>query len=97
VAKQAAGAVQNGVASPESVPGHIESSSAQLKSSTTIYVTSDQANAMRTYIGDAEHSPQSYDAIYHNCANVSEGVLGAGGVHAPADITPGGLVSDLNH
>jgi hypothetical protein len=97
VAKQAVEVTQGGAALPESVPGHIESSTAQVKSSTTIYVTTDQANAMRGYISGAEHSSQSYDATYHNCTNFSEGVLGAGGIHAPADMTPGGLVKDLSH
>lgn len=96
VAKQA-GEVANGSGPlPESVPGHIASNSAATTSSTTIYVTSAQASAMRAYISGAEHSPQSYDAVFHNCTNFSEGVLGAGGVHAPADITPGGLVTDLS-
>lgn len=99
VAKQAAESAASGVAPlPESVPGHIETSSAHTKSSTTIYVTSDQANAMRTYVSGAEHSPQSYDATYHNCVNgFSVLVLRAGGVNAPMDMTPGGLVNDLSH
>jgi RHS repeat-associated protein len=98
VVKQGAELAKLGVPLPESVPGHIETSSAQVRSSTTIYVTSDQANAMRTYVSGAEHSPQSYDATYHNCVDgFSVLVLRAGGVNAPMDMTPGGLVNDLSH
>jgi hypothetical protein len=96
VAKQAAELGTIGVPLPESVPGHISYSDEKPETSAVIYVTSGQANAMRSYISGAENSPQSYDATFHNCTNFSEGVLGAGGVRAPADITPGGLVNDLS-
>jgi RHS repeat-associated protein len=97
-AKQAAELLKNGAPLPESVPGHIESNSAPTKSSTTIYVTSEQANAIRAYISGAEHSPQSYDASYHNCVSgFSVEALRAGGVNAPMDTTPAGLVDDMSH
>jgi RHS repeat-associated protein len=98
VAKQAAELVKDGAPLPESAPGHIEGNSAATTSSTTIYVTNAQASAMRTYISGAENSPQSYDAAYHNCVSgFSVEVLRAGGVNAPMDITPAGLVGDLSH
>ncbi len=84
---------------PLSVPGHIETPDSSHKpvSSTTIYVTPDQAKAMRAYISKAENTPQRYDTTYHNCVNgFSVLVLRASGVNAPMDRTPGGLVDDLS-
>jgi RHS repeat-associated protein len=85
-----------GVVPHVSVPGHIEPSNESSEGSVTIFVTPEQANAMRSYIDEASSHPQRYDAAYHNCTEFSEGVLGAGGVKAPRDVTPGGLVNDLS-
>jgi hypothetical protein len=88
-----------GVPLPAPVPGEIESPgpSDTPVSYTTIYVTPGQADRMRTAISNAENTPQWYDTVYHNCVNgFAVQVLRAGGVNAPMDRTPGGLVGDLS-
>ncbi len=78
------------------VPGHVEVSDAvRAESSVSLQVTPEQAKEMRAFITQSEHQPQSYDAVYHNCAHYVEEVLHAGGIAAPHDRTPGGLVADL--
>jgi hypothetical protein len=77
------------------VPGHVQENNKKATLSVTIHVTPDQAKAMRTYIQQAQHRTQGYDPSSRNCASFVEEVLRAGGVKAPSDITPKGLVMDL--
>ncbi|MHB8542211.1 MAG: RHS repeat-associated core domain-containing protein [Candidatus Acidiferrales bacterium] len=87
----------NGTPEASPVPGHVESLAANraIKAKATIHVTPQQAAAMQAAIkGMAGH--QMYDPAYRNCASFVEEVLRSGGVKAPSDITPGGLVGDLN-
>jgi hypothetical protein len=51
---------------------------------------------MRAYIQQAEGNKQGYDPAFRNCTNFVEEVLRSGGVKAPTDMTPGGLVEDLH-
>jgi len=97
VAKEAASAA-NGTPTPSSVPGHVEPLAPERKveATATIQVTPKQAQAMLNYINDARGNPQQYDPGFRNCANFVEEVLHAGGVNTPNDMTPGGLVRDLN-
>lgn len=80
------------------VPGHVEPLAKGRKEvgRAVIHVTREQADAMRAAIRDMTQHPQVYDPAYRNCTNFVEQVLRAGGVNAPNDATPGGLVSDLN-
>lgn len=80
---------------PTSVPGHIAEDNRKPEAQAKIQVTPDQAKAMRAYINQAEHAKQDYDPGYRNCAHFAEEVLRSGGVKAPYDMTPGGLVEDL--
>lgn len=96
LAKEVASAA-NGTPETSPVPGHVESlaSNRAIKAKATIHVTPQQAAAMQAAIkGMAGH--QMYDPAYRNCASFVEEVLRSGGVKAPNDITPGGLVGDLN-
>jgi len=65
--------------------------------SAVLHVTEKQAAAMRAKIAEMRSHPQEtrYSYFFHNCASLPEEVLRAGGVAAPNDITPGGLVQDL--
>jgi hypothetical protein len=97
LAKETASAATGNVPAPESVPGHVEAvaKNRSVTDRAVIYVTQKQASAMQAAINSMIHNPQAYDPAYRNCASFVEQVLGAGGIRAPADITPGGLVSDL--
>jgi RHS repeat-associated protein len=99
VAKEAASAAASkGAATPSSVPGHIEKLAPNrvIEGTATIQVTPDQARAMQKTINEAKAQQQEYDPGFHNCANFVEQVLRSGGINAPNDMTPGGLVEDLN-
>jgi hypothetical protein len=50
---------------------------------------------MQATIDSAVQNLHTYDPGYSNCANFVESVLHSGGVNAPNDTTPGGLVTDL--
>jgi RHS repeat-associated protein len=91
----AAVAVEAKTGVPTSVPGHIAEDNRKPEAQATIQVTPDQAKAMRAYITQAEHAKQDYDPGFRNCAHFAEEVLRSGGVKAPYDMTPGGLVGDL--
>lgn len=80
---------------PTPVPGQIKQNSATVKRAAILHVTPKQAAAMRTYIAGAEHQSQAYEPLYRNCSEWVEGVLRAGSIKAPNDITPEGLVVDL--
>jgi len=97
VAKEAASAAA-GVVKPSSVPGHIEQLAPNrvVEGTATMQVTPDQARAMQATINQAEAHQQEYDPGFHNCTNFVEQVLRSGGINAPNDMTPGGLVEDLN-
>jgi len=79
------------------VPGHVEPlAKGQIVEASAIFrVTPNQAGAMQAAIIRMENSHQIYDSIYRNCDAFVEEALRAGGVKAPNDITPRGLVSDL--
>ncbi|MGH9685401.1 MAG: RHS repeat domain-containing protein [Candidatus Acidiferrales bacterium] len=96
LAKEVASAA-NGTPEASPVPGHVESLSANraIKAKATIHVTPQQAAAMQKAIKGMA-GRQMYDPAYRNCASFVEQVLRSGGVKAPNDITPGGLVGDLN-
>ena len=96
VAKEAASAGK-GVTISSPVPGHVEELAPNrvVQSTATIQVTSGQAEAMQMTINQAEAHAQQYDPAFNNCASFVENVLRSGGVNAPNDITPGGLVTDL--
>ena len=78
-----------------SVAGHIAEDSRKPEAQAKIQVTPEQADKMRAYIQKAEGTKQGYDPGFRNCANFVEEVLRSGGVKAPTDMTPGGLVGDL--
>lgn len=82
-----------GAATP--VAGHVEVDNSKATDKVTLYVTKDQADHMQSFINDASKQQQSYDFLYSNCATFVESTLGAGGVKAPNDMTPHGLVEDL--
>lgn len=92
VAKEAASA-----AAPSPVPGHVEPLAANrtIENTATLHVTPDQARAMQATIDEAVRNLHTYDPGFYNCANFVESVLHSGGVSAPNDVTPGGLVDDL--
>ena len=81
------------------VPGHVEPLAANrakdIKNTAVLHVTPYQAKKMQAAIRDSMKNLHSYDPGYHNCANFVEDVLRSGGVRAPNDMTPGGLVDDL--
>jgi RHS repeat-associated protein len=91
----AAVVVEAKTGTPVSVPGHIAADSRKPEAQAQIQVTPEQARHMREYIQQAENSQQGYDPGFRNCANFVEEVLRSGGVKAPNDMTPGGLVGDL--
>jgi RHS repeat-associated protein len=97
VAKEAASAA-TGTVTPSTVPGHIEQLAPNrvVESTATIQVTPDQARAMQATINQEEAHQQEYDPGFHNCTHFVEQVLRSGGINAPNDRTPGGLVEDLN-
>jgi hypothetical protein len=97
VAKEAASAAATGVATPSPVPGHVEPLAANRKIEDTavLHVTPDQAKAMQGTIDQSIKNLHTYDPVFGNCANFVEDVLRSGGVKAPYDVTPGGLVTDL--
>ena len=96
VAKEAAGQAA-GVPTPTPVPGHVEPLAAgrTIENTATLHVTPDQAKAMQATIDKSVQNLRIYDPGYFNCAGFVELVLRSGGVNAPDDRTPGGLVEDL--
>jgi uncharacterized protein RhaS with RHS repeats len=80
---------------PISVAGHVSDDNRKSVAQAKIKVTPDQAKKMREIIQKAEHTPQRYDPAYRNCATFVEEVLRGGGVSVHDDMTPGGLVQDL--
>jgi len=96
LAKEVASAAK-GTPEMSPVPGHVEALAKDrtVKATATLRVTPPQAAAMQAAIkGMAGH--QMYDPAYGNCVSFVEQVLRSGGITAPNDLTPGGLVSDLN-
>lgn len=85
--------VTRGMAHP--VSGHVERDFGSPKEQVTLHVTPEQAARMEAFIAAAWKHPQSYDVLYHNCAEWVEEVLRAGGIRAPNSVFPGGLVEDL--
>jgi RHS repeat-associated protein len=79
------------------VPGHIEPLAPDrvIRGEVVLYVTPEQAKNMQTTINEDTKNLHVYDAGYGNCAEWVEHVLRSGGVDAPFDVTPGGLVNDL--
>jgi RHS repeat-associated protein len=80
-----------------SVAGHIEPLAAgrTVNDQVVIRVTMDQATAMRAAIAKDMGQAQRYDPGYNNCASWVERIAHVGGINAPYDLTPGGLVADL--
>jgi RHS repeat-associated protein len=80
------------------IPGHVETLGADRKinNRAVLHVTSQQAKAMQATIDQAIKTLHVYDTGYFNCAHFTESVLRSGGVNAPLDMTPTGLVNDLN-
>jgi hypothetical protein len=66
-----------------------------IKNTAVLHVTPEQAKRMQAFIQESMKNAHSYDPGFNNCANFVEDVLRAGGVNAPRDTTPGGLVDDL--
>jgi RHS repeat-associated protein len=99
VAKEAASAAATGVVTPSPVPGHVEplaaSRTKDIKDTAVLHVTPEQAKQMQAFIQQSMKNLHSYDPGFNNCANFVEDVLRSGGVRAPYDMTPGGLVGDL--
>jgi RHS repeat-associated protein len=98
VAKETASAAA-GHPTTDPVPGHVEPLAANrtkdIKNTVVLHVTRDQAKKMQATINDSMKNLHSYDPGFHNCASFVEDVLRSGGVRAPNDMTPGGLVDDL--
>jgi hypothetical protein len=84
---------------PSPVPGHVEtlapSRNKDIRDTVVLLVTPEQAKAMQATIDQARGNLKSYDPGFGNCANFVEDVLRSGGIRAPNDVTPGGLVDDL--
>jgi len=97
LAKETASTVTGHVPAPEPVGGHVEAvaKGRTILDRAVIHVTKQEASAMQAAINSMIHNPQVYDPVHRNCAGFVEQVLGADGMRAPADLTPGGLVSDL--
>ncbi len=95
-AKEAAAAAA-GFPAPSPVPGHVEplAPNRVVTDEVVLHVTPDQANAMQGTIDQSTKTLHTYDPGFGNCANFVEDVLRSGGVRAPYDMTPGGLVEDL--
>jgi hypothetical protein len=96
VAKETASAAA-GHLTPDPVPGHVEplAPNRVVTDEVVLQVTPDQAKAMQATITDSIKNLHTYDPAFGNCANFVEDVLRSGGVRAPYDMTPGGLVEDL--
>lgn len=79
------------------VQGHVETlkPNRKIEDTAVLHVTPDQAKAMQTTIDQSVKSLHTYDPEFGNCATFVENVLKSGGVKAPSDMTPGGLVEDL--
>lgn len=99
----AAGAAEVGSAAaghPQAFPvaGHVEEldPKTHVEETATLQVTPDQANHMQEQIDSDAKNLHTWDPGYLNCAEWVGSVLSAGGVKTPYDITPGGLVEDLN-
>jgi RHS repeat-associated protein len=95
-AKEAVAAAA-GFPSPTPVPGHVEplAPNRKIEDTAVLHVTPDQAKAMQGTIDQSIKNLHTYDPGFGNCANFVENVLRSGGVKAPYDMTPGGLVEDL--
>ncbi|HXO33616.1 MAG TPA: RHS repeat-associated core domain-containing protein, partial [Candidatus Acidoferrales bacterium] len=95
--KEVVTGLANGVPQPSSVPGHVEALSKDriITATVAIQVTPQQAAEMVKTIQSMQGSHQMYDPAFNNCVSFVEHVLHGGGVKAPTDMTPGGLVSDL--
>jgi hypothetical protein len=91
----AAVAVEAKTGVPTSVPGHVAEDNRKPEAQAKIQVTPEQADKMRAYVQQAEKGKQDYDPGFRNCTHFVEEVLRSGGVKAPYDLTPGGLVEDL--
>jgi hypothetical protein len=69
----------------------------EVKDKATIQVTPDQAGKIQTFLDKAAKNSPNYNLYHSNCAQFCESALKAGGVkNVPNDITPRGLVHDLN-
>jgi len=96
-AKEAADAAK-GTPTPHPVPGHIENQPGRrVIDDAIIHASPGQAQAMRAKLDEMRHDPSetTYSYGYHNCTSLPEELLRAGGLAAPNDITPHGLVEDL--
>lgn len=72
--------------------------SRKVKDQATIQVTPDQAAKVQTFLDNASKNAPNYNLYHSNCAQFCERALQAGGVkNVPSDLTPKGLVNDLNH
>ena len=83
---------------PHPVPGSIEDQPGRtVKDRAILHVTKKQAGAMRARLAEMRQNPRetTYSYLYHNCTSLPEELLRAGGIPAPNDDTPGGLVADL--
>ena len=68
-----------------------------VKDNAVIRVTPEQAAKIQKFLDNAKTSPPNYNLYHSNCAQFCESALKAGGVkNVPNDVTPRGLVKDLN-
>jgi hypothetical protein len=69
-----------------------------VKDKAVIPVTPEQAAKIQKFLDNAKQNPPNYNLYHSNCAQFCERALQAGGVkNVPNDVTPKGLVNDLNH
>lgn len=68
-----------------------------VKDKAVIPVSPEQAAKIQKFLDNAKTSPPNYNLYHSNCAQFCESALKAGGVkNVPNDVTPRGLVHDLN-
>ncbi len=81
----------------ETTPGAVRGVAANRKvlAKVTIRITRDQARHIQVFLDKAAKSPPNYNLYHSNCAEFCEAAMRAGGLKAPSDMTPGGLLNDL--
>ena len=68
-----------------------------VKDKAVIPMSPEQAAKIQKFLNNAKTSPPNYNLYHSNCAQFCESALRAGGVKdVPNDVTPRGLVHDLN-
>ncbi|MGH2509588.1 MAG: RHS repeat domain-containing protein, partial [Ktedonobacteraceae bacterium] len=86
-------------AEDKTTPGEVRSidPKREVLDKAVIRINSDTATKIQKFLDNAEHSPPDYNLYHSNCAQFCEAALRAGGMkNVPNDLTPKGLVSDLN-